>query len=153
MPHKVTRQRGHVPETQTLPGLLGQPCFAKRNKAACGIRGMELLSLTARAGAVWEGIVLPWLCTWAGFGSTPRYKGLTWGSDLALCFAEPEELGRVILWICERNLCPVQCHLEQGDHSLWMLPAGERCEEKAWLVCSKVGFDLESKTLGKLSWG
>lgn len=78
----------HAPKTQSLPGLLGQSCFAKRNKAACGIRGMELLSLKAWAGAVWEGIVLPWVCTWAGFSPSPRSKGLMWSSDLVLCFGE-----------------------------------------------------------------
>lgn len=26
-----------------------------------------------------------------------------------------------------------------------MVPAGERCEEKAWLVSSRIGFDLKAK--------
>lgn len=139
MHHKVTQLRG-VPKTQTLPGLLGHFCFAKRNRAARGIRGMELLSLRAWAGAVWERIVLPWLCTWAGFSSGVRYKGSMWGSHLALCSAEPQDLGRIIQqWFCEGNLCLNDagalspCHLEQGMAPLDG-PAGERCEEKDWLV-------------------
>lgn len=66
---------------------------------------MEVLSL--KAEAVWEGIVLPWVCTWAGFSPNTRSKGLMWSSDLVLCFAEPQERCKIILqrfW--EGNLCP-----------------------------------------------
>lgn len=94
-----------------------------------GIRGMELLSLRARAGAVWEGIVLPRVCTWARFSSSVMYKGVRWSSNLALCFAEPRELGRSILqWFCEGNLCLNDaaalspCHLGRGNGSFgWSL--------------------------------
>lgn len=86
-----------------------------------------------------------------------RSEGLTWSSNLALCFAEPQELRRVTLqWFCEGNLCLDDagalspCHLEQGDHSLWVVPAGERCEEKAWLISSRIGFDLKAHFL--LGW-
>lgn len=81
-----------------------------------------------------------------------RSEGLMWSSNLALCFAEPQELHRIILqWFCVGNLCLdgagtlSPCHLEQGGHSLGMVPAGERCEEKAWLVSSRIGFDLKAK--------
>lgn len=86
-----------------------------------------------------------------------RSEGLTWSSNLALCFAEPQELRRVTLqWFCEGNLCLDDAgalsplHLEQGDHSLWVVPAGERCEEKAWLISSRIGFDLKAHFL--LGW-
>lgn len=134
MPHKVTRLR--VPKTQTLPGLLGQLCLAKRNKAACGIPGMQLLALKARRGCR-RGLSFP-----------GRVPGQVPAPNLVLCFAEPRELqGIVLQGFCEGHLClsdagALSSVTWGGGWLLWVVPAGERCEEGGWLVHSKIGLDL-----------
>lgn len=80
--------------------------------------------------------------------------GLRWSSNLALCPAEPQELGRIIpQWFCEGNLCVndtgalSQCHLEQGDGSFGWSPLLRGVRRKAGVL---MGFDLEAKAAAGL---
>lgn len=119
----LTRSLGSVPQTQTLPGLL-----PREIKLLVGLEGWSSVGGDCPSLAVYLGRFQLQALSWALLSLGSSRESFSNGSE--------KGISALVMLVP----CPVSPGA--GGRLLWMLPAGERCQEEGWLVHGKIGLDL-----------